>query len=65
MENRRAELIRSNGNQGEGQSQQKKSGSREAPRSKKSAPKKARVWCMRRKHSFCRTSDATLTDHSR
>src|SRR5712692_3772458 len=65
VENRRGELICHAGNQGEGKSQQKKSGSCEAPRSKKSARKKAHVWCIRRRHSSFRTSDNTLTDYGR
>ena len=63
VENRRGELICRDGNQGDCESQQKKSGSGEAPRSKKSARKKARVWCIRRSHSSSRTSDGTLTDN--
>ena len=40
VENRRSELICRDGNQGESESQQKKSGNCEAPRPKKSARKR-------------------------
>src|SRR5713226_7683062 len=63
MENRRGELIHRDGNQGEGESQQKKSGNGEAPRSKKSARKGGWVWCILQRHDSCRTSDDTLTDY--
>src|SRR5713226_4206434 len=63
VENRRGELICRDANQRERESQQKKLGSCEALRSKKSARKKARVWCIRRRHSCPPTSDNTLTDY--
>src|SRR5713226_2827560 len=62
MENRRGELIHRDGNQGEGESQQKKSGNGEASRSKKSARKGGWVWCILQRHDSFRTSDDTLTD---
>ena len=63
MQNRRGELICRHRRQDESESQQKKSRSCETSRSSNSARKKAHVWCIRRGHYPCRTSDDTLTDY--
>jgi len=64
LENGGGKLIGRNRQQCESESQQKKSGSSKALRSKISLSKRIHVWCVRRRHYRCRTSDDTLTEFS-